>query len=439
MLRSIARGVGRLISRVPGPIFFACILAWTSAARALELPDYLAQVQAGNPMLASRDAMAKAAGQRVSRAGAWDNPMLEVGAVNVPSNGRFDMEPMTMTMVGVAQKFPLFGARGLARKAARGAADAAASGVENARYELIGMAWENFADARASSELVRAAQDHRAFMHQLAQAARSRVASGNGRLDDALRAEAEEARVLASVSDYRAESIASWARLQSLRGLDPSATMDSLAPVPLPAVSPDPSAWLAAISGNHPRLRELNSTADRYRLEARSARRMFWPDLELRGSYGWRRTLADGQAQDNMFSAMAAIMIPIFYGQREGAEAAEMETMARAASEERVGAQLDLQGEVLSAHSSAVAAQRNLQLLADTVLVLQRRAVEASWSAYRTGATDLWRVFEAGHALYDEELALIRARQTLARAEARLVARTGRTDLLGVALPPWKE
>jgi outer membrane protein TolC len=90
---------------------------------------------------------------------------------------------------------------------------------------------------------------------------------------------------------------------------------------------------------------------------------------------------------------------------------------------------------VASAHANAVGAGRTVSLLADSVIAIQHRAVEASWTSYRAGATDLWRVFEATHRLYAEEIALVRARQELARAEARLVSLTGRADLLGVTLP----
>jgi outer membrane protein TolC len=61
--------------------------------------------------------------------------------------------------------------------------------------------------------------------------------------------------------------------------------------------------------------------------------------------------------------------------------------------------------------------------------------VDASWAAYGAGTTDLWRVLEATHALYGEEIALTRARQDLARAAAAMLSLTGRGDLLGVAVP----
>jgi outer membrane protein TolC len=76
-----------------------------------------------------------------------------------------------------------------------------------------------------------------------------------------------------------------------------------------------------------------------------------------------------------------------------------------------------------------------VHLLADTVLTIQRRAVEASWVSYRAGSTDLWRVFESVHALYAQEIDLLRARQELADTQARMLALTGRGDLLGIELP----
>ena len=115
-----------------------------------------------------------------------------------------------------------------------------------------------------------------------------------------------------------------------------------------------------------------------------------------------------------------------------------MDAMARAAENDLRAATLDLDQQARSLHASARADSRTVSLLADTVVVTQRRAVAASLSAYNAGATDLWRVFEATHALYGEEVTLVRARQDLARTEARLLAITARGDLFGLALPEIK-
>ena len=413
----------------------AVLLARPSHARALDLETTLREVAAGSPALAARRAMVTAAERRVSPAGAWDSPMLEVGVINVPTSGRFDLEDMTMKMVGVSQRVPVFGSRGLSKRSAREAAGAEAAGSEMAEYEAWGMAFEAYGDSYYAGALAREALNHRAVMDRLVSSARARYESGNGRLEDVLRAEAERARSLVDLASFRAEEQQARARLDALRGVVPGGTADTLAPPPAPSVPADPAPWLAAVAPVHPRLRELDAQANRYKFAARAARRMVWPDLQLGLSYGLRQTLADGMKQENMYSATVGVMLPIFARQRELAEGAEMDAMARASEAERHAAELELLGQVRGTHAAANAAQRTVSLLADTVVATQSRAVDASWVAYGAGSTDLWRVFEASHALYTEEIALQRARQDLVRAGARMLSLTGRGDLLGVITP----
>lgn len=402
---------------------------------ALDLPEALRQAAAANPTLAARAAMVEAARRRVAPAGAWPSPMLELGVVNVPTNGRFDMDPMTMKMIGFSQRVLVFGSNRLSRRAAREGVTSESAALEMTGFEIYGMTWEAYADAWFASELTRSAEAHVAVMDRLVQSARARFESGNGRLEDLLRAQAEQGRTLVDLASFRAEEQSARARLDALRGVPPGGASDSLAPLPGPAVPPSADEWLAAVAPGHPRLREMDAQVNRYRFSARAARRMAWPDLELRASYGRRGPLEGGIEQDNMFSAMVGFMVPIFARARELSEGAEMEAMARASEVERRGAELELRQQVVSAHASAAGARQMVSLLADTVIATQHRAVEASWTSYRAGTTDLWRVFEATHSLYGEEIALVRARQELARAEARLVALTGRADLLGVTLP----
>ena len=67
----------------------------------------------------------------------------------------------------------------------------------------------------------------------------------------------------------------------------------------------------------------------------------------------------------------------------------------------------------------------------------QRTTTISPRTPRRSGkASRLWRTLEAAHMLYMEEVSLTRARESVARAEAKFLALTGRGDLLGVTLPP---
>jgi outer membrane protein TolC len=412
-------------------------------SQALDITEALRRAAAANPGLAARAAMADAARRRVAPAGAWAAPTVELGLVNVPTTGRFDTDPMTMRMVGVSQRVPLFGSQRLSRGAAREAAAGESAALAEAAWETFGATWEAYAEVLAAGDLVQSAAAHGGVMDRLVESARTRYQSGSGRLEDLLRAEAERARIAADLAGVRAEERGARARLDALWGVAPGesgAAGEPLARLPGERDTLGVEPWLAAVSPAHPRIARMDAEVSRYRLAGRAARRAAWPDLELAASYGWRQVLRaaghDGAVeQDDMFSVSVGFMLPVFAGARERSEGAAMDAMARASEAERRGAELELRQEIVGAHAAAAGAGRTARLFADTVTAIQHRAVEASWAAYRAGSTDLWRILEATHALYGEEIALARARLEQARAQGRLIALTGRADLLGVALP----
>jgi len=306
-------------------------------------------------------------------------------------------------------------------------------------------------------------------MDRMVAAARTRYESGRGRLDEALMAEAERAHLMAEQAGYESEWTRACAELDVLRGVAPAGRY-AVATVEEPVIGPDPiragreMAWLRIdryvetdagksdvrfgpdpepfrlATLDHPALEEPQARRRSAEYMARAERRRIWPELELNASYGFRETLenpAHGLVteQDDMFSATVGFMLPLFAGGNEGAKAREQDAMARAAVAGRQRTEQMLAEEVLMAHAEARAAGRMVGLIADTVVVARRRALEAAWNAYGAGSLDLREILDASHRLYEANVALTRARMDRARAVARLIARTGRGDLLGIALP----
>jgi outer membrane protein TolC len=251
--------------------------------------------------------------------------------------------------------------------------------------------------------------------------------------------EAERARIVADAVGFAAQARAARARLDALRGRDAGGAFEELA-APPESLAPDSAAgWREAVAA-HPGVRALGEREAGQRGMARAARRMAWPELTLRASYGFREPLAPGAAMhgfanDDMWSAGVSLDLPLGVGGRQGAEAAEATAMADAAQAERRAMTLELESDLVSLRARAAAALRTVALLTDTVLVAQRRALAASWSAYETGATDLAGVLDAAHASYTEELEVARARQDLAETLARLLTVTARPELVGVRVP----
>ena len=404
-------------------------------ASALDLVQALAEVDAADPALASHRDMARAAHSRAARAGAWDAPMLDLMLENVPVSGQFDMDPMTMKVVGFEQRLDVFGARGMQRRAALRDAGAADANAEAMRFERLGMAWDAYAAAWSAAQRGAAAREHGDVMTRMVAAGRARYEAGRGRLDDLLRAEAERARVLGDAVRFQAEELAARARLDALRGLTPGGTSEPLdAPAGGLVADADP-AW-AGLADVHPRVRAAGEREAARRASAQAMNRMGWPELTVRASYGFREDLQGGAVmQDNMWSAGVGVMLPIGNDRRQGAEAAEMSAMADAAASEKRAETLAIRAELEALRARARADQRTVRLLADTVLVAQRRALAASWSAYETGSTDLAGVLDAAHASYTQELEAVRTHEDLALTLARLLVMSARPALVGLELP----
>jgi outer membrane protein TolC len=421
-------------------------------ASALDLESALREAAARHPALAASAARTSAAEHRVGPMGSWPSPMLELAAVNVPESGIIDSDPMTMRMVGVSQRLPIFGRMGLARRSARAEADAERAGARLVAYEVYGRVWRAYAEAWYAGERERAGEAHLGTMERMMASARARYASGAGRLEEVLRAEAERAMALVDLAEYRGEVRRARAMLDAVRGRPAAeAVAESLAAPPAAELPESPLSWLAAVSDAHPGLGAMAARVNGERYSAKAARRGVFPDVEVGFEWGFRETLVtvgpQGHApgvgagtvlitpQDDMWTARVAFELPIFAFSDMLAEGRARDAAADAMDAERRAMKLELEAEVAAAHAQALAAARATSLLADTVVVTYRRALEASWSAYAAGTTDLWRTLEAAHALYEQEVALSRAREMRAMAEARFIELTGRGDLLGVRLP----
>lgn len=428
------------------------LIVLAAPASALDLESALREAAGQHPGLAASVSRAAAAEARTGPAGVWPSPMVELAAVNVPESGVIDEDPMTMRMIGVSQRVPLFGRRGLARHAARAQAEAARSETRLAAYGVYGDVWRAYGMAYYAAERERAAESHIGVMERMIASARARYESGAGRLDEVLRAEAERAGLLADLAEFRGAALGARAMLGALRGRSATEVRDEALAAPPSARLPETAApWVAAVHDGHPGLDALAAMAKSERLSARAARRSALPDVELGFAWGFREPLVTigGQGhspgvapgsvlitpQDDMWSARVAFELPIFARSEQFADGRAMDAMAAATESERRALALELEAEVAAAHAEAVAAARSVSLLADTVLVTYRRALDASWSGYTAGTSDLWRTLEAAHQVYEQDIALSRAREMRMRAEARFIELTGRGDLLGVALP----
>ena len=118
----------------------AGLLTWSVslAQTATPLPTLIEESVRQNPDVAVARARVAAADARIAPAGALDDPMAEAGIVNAPlAPFSLRREEMTMQMLGLSQRVPFPGKRGLRTDVARGDAEALRATALDTRDQVL--------------------------------------------------------------------------------------------------------------------------------------------------------------------------------------------------------------------------------------------------------------------------------------------------------------
>ena len=209
-----------------------------------QLSDLLSEAVANNPELAAARSERDAAHQRIAPAGALDDPMLEVGVVNVPVDSwSLNREDMTMKMLGLFQKVPFPGKRDLRRAVATADADSLDLAVQENTNRLVRDVRVAYEELAFNAEAQRILARTRTALEQLVAIARSRYDVGQATQSDVLDAQTELERLSVEQLRLTRENSVQQSELRRLLGrsgatapIDVSAT--HLAAGPRIAIAP---------------------------------------------------------------------------------------------------------------------------------------------------------------------------------------------------------
>lgn len=393
----------------------------------LTLDQVIRQVVERNDRVAAARFMQEAAERRAASVGVWDDPMLMLGVQNVPTNFDFDMDPMTMKMVGLSQTIPYSGYKGLERQAARAEARAALEDRRGAEVDLVAAAKSAFYEVFYLRQTLNELQLQHEILEQVYSSSMAKLRTDQAGQDEVYAAQAEIWRLESTMRSTEQEISAAVNRLNSLRGASAETPLPALAVPPLPQLPDSANAWFAAAEQNYPPLMRLQQQAESYGLSARASRRMAWPMLNLEASYGFRSgedigLHGDPEARDNMVSFQATVSLPIFSGKKQRAMARSMEAMQTGTNAEASQLRRDIQAEIRSLHQRAQRLSQSLAAYRNQIIPATEDAFRTALAGYTTNRTTF-----ASLSLYS--LALNRDRITanqLANELARTLAEAER-------------
>ena len=357
-----------------------------------------------NPEIQVARSEHEAAKQRVAPAGALDDPMLEAGVLNSPLPSlSFRRDDMTMKMLGLSQKLPFPGKRGLRREVATKEAES----VEYAYQETVNRVVRDvkvaYFDLATVIESTRLVERNRQVLAQFLSIAEARYAVGQGSQADVLRAQTQLSRLGDELIQLGQERSVIEADLIRLLGR----SSDTATPVPEGLRLREATQPLDALRdkafAERPQLLALQSLIDRSGKALELARREYYPDFDVRFAYGQRADTLDGINRDDMVSLTVAVNLPIWRETRLAPQVAEATAMRRQASEMYAAQQNEVSAGLRQQVATAGQSLKSARLYETGILPQARLTVESSLAAYKVSRVDFLTLLDSQMTLFGYE------------------------------------
>lgn len=361
-----------------------------------QLAALVDEALANNPEIAMARSELEAARQRVSAAGALDDPMVELGVINAPLGSlNLRRDDMTMKMLGLGQRLPFPGKRGLRRAVASADADSVGLALRETSNRIerdLRVAYEELSlNAESRRIVIRA----RGALEQLAGIARSRYEVGSAAQNEVLDANIEVERLQAELLRLAGENSVLQARMRRLLGRGPATPRMEPAPSKLPEHGGPGADSTGDAVENRPQLLALQALVDRNSNSIDLARREYYPDFDVKLQYGQRDRAPDGMARDDMVSLTVAINLPIWRKSRLEPQVAEARAMRRLAEDMLAAQRQETEAELEKQVAWVQQWRATAELYQRTLLPQVRAAVTSALAAYRVGRVDFLTLRQA--------------------------------------------
>lgn len=396
-----------------------------AAGAPLALDQVLAEVRARHPEIKSATATAAADRERVTQAGAWEDPVAGVELQRMNNNARvFSYDTAEFSL---RQKIPLSGNRERRRAAATAEAGVSAAAVRARSFLLVAAARDAFFQLlRARGQLGLIAESDRLLV-QAADLVRSRLATGGADTTALLAAERERAQLQERVFLLQREAADAVATLNTLRDLPPQTPIGDLAtPAVLPAAGFATLEEAQAHALEHrPELRVADARIAAAARTEDVAARAWRPDPEVMVK---ARHVDAGGRVINDYDTGIAISLP--WANHEKYRSAQREAARRREALELDGAALRTRtaAEVREVWQRRETAQRNVELYRDRLLPLARQSANTLRQGLVTGKNSLGELVGAQRALIDAQTTLTASLADFHRYHAMLATLAGAAD-----------
>ena len=398
-----------------------------TATKVTPVGELAAEALKNNPEIRAALNEWEAAQRRIQPAGAIDDPMLEAGVINAPlASQTFRREDMTMKMLGLSQRFPFPGKRGLRQDVATKDAESVGYAYQETVNRVVRDVKVAYFDLALVIESTRLTEKNEQVLEQFLKIAESRYAVGQGNQADVFKAQTQLSEVVGELIRLGRERPAMEAELSRVLGR----RSDVGAPLPETPRLQEMTLQLEALRDTalkeRPQLLALQSLIDRGTKTLDLARKEYYPDFDVTFSYGQRDKTLDGNRRDDMVSLTAAINLPVWRKSKLAPRVAEAIAMRDQAIDMYQAQQNEMSSKLRRQVASAEQSLKSARLYETGILPQARLTVEASLAAYQVNRVDFLTLLDSQMTVFNYEIGYATALASYNKALAEVDLLTGK-------------
>lgn len=393
-------------------------------AEDLALEDYLAEVEASNPMLKSVVTRSEALWHRVQPAGTWDDPFIAAGFDEQPFKGQ---DTTSVRRYQISQSIPFPGKLSAKQKSAEMRAVSARSDVQTQKREVLVLATQVFFRRYYNQEAIVVTERIRNLVEGTMTSTKSRYKTGESGHHDWLLAKIELAVLDVDRLRLSREQKTISAVFNELRNQPPEKPIGSL------KVSLNSSAFkqeeVDDLLKDQPELASLDSLIKAAEQDQRAAKLSYFPDFVLQGMMMEPRGMApstgmgmgaEPEMKGSNWGFMVGMNLPIFFFRKQSELASAASRDRAAAVFEKESLQNRIRSEVVDAKEQFTTARDTARLYKESVIPATNLAVSNARSGYAAKRLPLTQLLETLKAQRTQELEFLAAQIDVELARTRL-------------------
>jgi outer membrane protein, heavy metal efflux system len=367
----------------------------------------------------------------VPAAGALDDPMLGYRGWGVPLRRPWDYNA-AQNMFMVSQTFPGFGKRGLRTDLARSDVAEAKAALDNDRLDVRVRVRKAFYDLLRAEDELRIHDEHVAIARQAVQAARIKYTVGKVPQRDILKAQVELTRLGEHLIHFEQDVEIARARLNTLLGRDPAASITVRGDYSIPQQLPATEALEKQALASRPDLAQAQAALEKSHLQQTLAAKTYAPDFTASAGY---MLMPSGSSYRNNYMVEGSINLPWLNHRKHDAEISEAKAMVSEQDAELAALRNSTFGQIQEALAQVRSAKRLAALYKSLLQPQAEATLRSTIIAYENDRTDFLNLLDSQMTVVDIDLAYFQAMADFETQFAGLefavgapIDRTGQSD-----------